>query len=301
MAEPLPHFGTQEVGKVGLAGPDCRHKGSSVGLFAEVSLFQPLSASGVVGVNAHAGIDDGHQPDALRFQVCGELCKVWKTFLVYGEIGIVLHILDVHTDHVQRQVVLLVLACNFPYVLLSLVAPAALCQTECPPGRDVAAADEGTELPADLIFVPAGEEIQIVVWGLGVEREKIVAGITDVVINLAREIHEQAKAGAAVPHQQEIVRTIEGKLVLAVAGFIGVVGDVVPAALVDAAGHFTQTVDGSLLTEGELPAAAIGSQKGDGAAFRGKRQHNALGGKRMPERKTLDHRKDLLFQIELLL
>ena len=56
-----------------------------------------------------------------------------------------------------------------------------------------------------------------------------MAGIADVVIHLAREIHKQAKAGAAVPHQQEIVRTIEGELVLAVAGFIGVVGDVVPA------------------------------------------------------------------------
>ena len=128
-----------------------------------------------------------------------------------------------------------------------------------------------------------------------------MAGITDVVIHLAREIHEQAKAGAAIPHQQEIVRTIEGKLVLAVTGFIGVVGDVVPAALVDAAGHFAQTVDGSLLTEGELPAAVVGSQKGNGAAFCGKRQHNALGGEGMPERKTLDHRKVLLFQIELLL
>ena len=97
------------------------------------------------------------------------------------------------------------------------------------------------------------------------------------------------------------MRTIEGKLVLAVAGFIGVVGDVVPAALVDAAGHFAQTVDGSLLTEGELPAGAIGSQKGNGAAFRRKRQHNALSGERMTERKTLDHRIDLLFQIEWLL
>ena len=95
------------------------------------------------------------------------------------------------------------------------------------------------------------------------------------------------------------MRTIEGKLVLAVAGFIGVVGDVVPAALVDAAGHFAQTVDRSLLTEGEPPAGAIWSQKGDGAAFRRKRQHNALGGEGMSERKTLDHRKVLLFQIEL--
>jgi len=75
----------------------------------------------------------------------------------------------------------------------------------------------------------------------------------------------------------------------------------VPATLVDAAGHFAQTVDRSLLTEGEPPAGAIGSQKGNGAAFRGKRQYNALGGEGMPERKTLDDRKVLLFQIELLL
>ena len=124
MAEPLPHLRAQEVGKVGLAGPDCRHKGGPIGLFAEVSFFQPFGAGGVVGINTHAGIDDGHQPDALRFQV-----------------------------------------------LLGLVAPAALCQTECPPGRDVAAADEGAELLADRILVPAGEEIQIIVGSLGVERE----------------------------------------------------------------------------------------------------------------------------------
>ena len=33
--------------------------------------------------------------------------------------------------------------------------------------------------------------------------------------------------------------------------------EVVPAALVDAAGHFPQTVDRSLLTEGEPPTGAI--------------------------------------------
>ena len=171
MAEPLPHLRAQEVGKVGLAGPDCRHKGGPIGLCAEVSFFQPFGAGGVVGVDTHAGIDDGHQPDALRFQVGGELCKVRKPFLVYGKIGIVLHVVDVHADHIQRQVVLLVLACNLPHVLLSLVAPAALCQTECPLGWDIAAADEGAELLADRILVPAGEEIQIIVRGLGVERE----------------------------------------------------------------------------------------------------------------------------------
>ena len=201
MAEPLPHLRAQEVGKIGLAGPHGSHKGGAVGFGAEGTVCKALGTDGVLRVDAYAGIDDGHQPDALRFQVGGELCKVRKPFLVYGEIGIVLHILDVHTDHIQRQVVLLVLACNLPHVLLGLVAPAALCQTECPLGWDIAAADEGAELLADCILVPAGEEIQIIVGSLGVEREKIVAGITDVVIHLAWEIHEQAKAGAAIPHQ----------------------------------------------------------------------------------------------------
>ena len=302
-AEPLPHLRAQEVRKISLAGPHRRHKGGAVGFGTEGTVCKALGTDGVLRVDAHTRIDDGHQPDARCLQFGAQGGKVREALLVYGKIRVVLHVIDVHADHIQRQIVLFVLAGHLPHVLSGLVAKAALCQTKGPLGRDIAAADELPELAADIVQVVAGDDVKLMIRLFGGKAQGIVFGVADIVTHFAREIDEHTKAftACAAINEQKIVRTIVGKLILAVAGFIGVVGHVVPAALVDAAGHFDQTVDRSLLTEGEPPAAVVGSQKGDGAAFRRKRQHNALGGEGMPERKTLDHRIVLLFQIELLL
>ena len=52
-----------------------------------------------------------HLISGQKYQkVGGELSEVWETVFVYREIGIVLHIINVHADHIQRQAVCLVLA-----------------------------------------------------------------------------------------------------------------------------------------------------------------------------------------------
>ena len=102
-------------------------------------------------------------------------------------------------------------------------------------------------------------------------------------MDFSGEIYKEAKALRSIADQQKIVRTIVGKLVLGVAGLVGVVGDVMPAALVQPAGHFTQAVNDAVLLHLVLPAAGQGGQKRNGILTERERLHDALGGDGVPE------------------
>ena len=290
--EPLPHLRAQKICKVGFAGPHRRHKGGAVLFFAEVALCKALGTDGAFRVDAHARIDDGHQPDALRFHLCTQGGKVREALPVHRKIGVVLHVIDVHADHIQRQIVLFVLAGHLAHILGGLVAKAALCQTKGPLGREIAAADQLPELAADVVQVVAGNEVKLIVRLFRGKAQDGVFGVADIVTHLAREIdeHAEAPAGWAVVDQQKIVRTIVGKLILAVVGFIGVVGDVVPAALVDAAGHLAQTVHDGIRGHPVGPAALFGGEEGHRPGGNGDLLHHALGGQGQAKTETLDHR-----------
>ena len=293
-AEPLPHLRTQEVRKVSLAGPHRRHKGRAVGFGAEVTVCKALGTDGVCRVDAHTRIDDGHQPDALCLQFSAQGGKVREALLVYGEIRVILHIIDVHADHVQRQIVLFVLTGHLPHVLSGFVAKAALCQTKGPLGRDIAAADELPELAADIVRVVAGDDVKLIVRLFGGKAQGIVFGVADIVTHFAREIDEHAKAFTArtAVNEQKIVRTVVGKLILAVAGFIGVVGHVVPAALVDAAGHFAQTVHDGIRSHPVFPAAFLSGEKGHRPGGNGNVLHHTVGGQGSAKTEMLDHKRE---------
>ena len=293
-AEPLPHLRTQEVRKVSLAGPHRRHKGRAVGFGAEVTVCKALGTDGVCRVDAHTCIDDGHQPDALCLQFGAQGGKVREALFVYGKIRVVLHIIDVHADHIQRQIVLFVLTGHLPHILSGFIAKAALCQTKGPLGRDIAAADELPELAADIVQVAAGDDVEGIVRLFGRKAQGVVFGVADIVTHFAREIDEHAKAftARAAVNEQKIVRTIVGKLVFAVAGFIGVVGNVVPAALVDAARHFAQTVHDGIRSHPVFPAAFLSGEKGHRPGGNGNVLHHTVGGQGSAKTEMLDHKRE---------
>ena len=302
LAEPLPHLGAEKIGEIRLAGPDGGDEGSAVSLFAEIAFFQPFPAGRVFGVDPDPGVNDGHQPDALGFEIVRKGLQIRETALVDRKIGEILHIVDVHADHVQRQAVFFVLPGDLPDVGFALVSKPALRQTECPFGRDVASADELPEGLTDGRFALSGQDVEVIIRLVRGKAEDIVVGIADVIPDFAREIDKDTEAIAAdaVSDEQKIVRTIVRKLVLAVVGFVGVVGDVVPAALVDAAGHFAKAVHDGILSQREAPAAAVGSQKRNRAFCSGQRLHDAAGGEGMSKGKTLDQRDPLLCIIGIL-
>ena len=122
----------------------------------------------------------------------------------------------------------------------------------------------------------------------------VVFGVADIVTHFAREIDEHAKAFTArtAVNEQKIVRTIVGKLVFAVAGFIGVVGNVVPAALVDAARHFAQTVHDGIRSHPVFPAAFLCGEKGHRPGGNGNVLHHTVGGQGSAKTEMLDHKRE---------
>ena len=100
-------------------------------------------------------------------------------------------------------------------------------------------ADQLPEFGADGVRAVAGQDVQVVVRLFGAEGQPVVPGVADIVEHLSREIHEHAKDAAArtAVDEQKIVRPIVRKPVFSVVRLVGVVGHIMPAALVDAAGH----------------------------------------------------------------
>ena len=297
VAEPVPHLRAQKIGKAGLAGPYGCHEGSAVCFGAEVTLFQPFGIGGVLRVDANACVDDGYQTDALSLHLGAQGGQIREALLVHREIRVSLHIVDVQADHIQRQIVLAVLAGDSAHILGGFVAPAALGKTKGPFGRDVAVADQLPEFGADGVRAVAGQDVQVVVRLFGAEGQPVVPGVADIVEHLSREIHEHAKDAAArtAVDEQKIVRPIVRKPVFSVVRLVGVVGHIMPAALVDAAGHLAQAVHHGILCQREAPAPVwfCGEVRHCGGG-RLHRQHDALGGQRAAKRKTLDHGKNSL-------
>ena len=158
-------------------------------------------------------------------------------------------------------------------------------------------ADQLPEFGADGVRAVTGQDVQVVVRLFGAEGQPVVPGVADIVEHLSREIHEHAKDAAArtAVDEQKIVRPIVRKPVFSVVRLVGVVGHIMPAALVDAAGHLAQTVHHGILCQREAPAPVwfCGEVRHCGGG-RLHRQHDALGGQRAAKRKTLDHGKNSL-------
>ena len=76
------------------------------------------------------------------------------------------------------------------------------------------------------------------------------------------------------------------------AGFIGVVGHIVPAALVDAARHFAQTVHDSIRSHPVSPAAFFGCEEGHRPGGNWDLLHHTVGGQGSAKTEMLDHKRE---------
>ena len=113
--------------------------------------------------------------------------------------------------------------------------------------------------------------------------------VSHVVFHLAAVIQVYAEPPVPAVHQQEIVRAVEGDLVLGVVGVIGAVAYIPPAALIDAPDGFAQAVDQIGFCQLVLPAAGTAQQIGDWALFQRNLLDNAVGGQRGAESIMQEH------------
>ena len=144
-AEPLARLGLEKVRKVHQARPDCPHKVISLGIFTEITSRLTRLIDRITGLNFDAGINNGYQVDMLFGQFLSQAPQIREARGIHGEIPVVLHIVDIEINTVQRDAVFPMASGHRTDICFGGIAPPALAIAESPLGRDVTAANEGAE------------------------------------------------------------------------------------------------------------------------------------------------------------
>ena len=248
-------------------------------VLAEVIVSHSFLVYIVACFDLHTCVNDGYQPDALCPHILYQLSQIRETLRIYSEILIPLHVVNVQVNAVKWNAGSLILLRHLPHVLLILITPAALTVAKCPEGRNVASADELSELLDNVFFVLTGDDVNCQVIFFCPDLHPIAVGIADVEFHSARIVEECAE-GLPAADENEIVRTVQRTGVLLVVGIVGIPAYILPAPLVDTPDLLTQTIHNVLVLQriGE-GALAVGFKKGQLFSGWGNVRYHCVGGK----------------------
>ena len=164
---------------MGISRPDCRHEVASVFPLAEPTVFHPFFVDVVSVLDLYACVDDRDEADMLVFHFPDKCRKIFE-LIIQGKVFVGIHVINVHIDHIQRNVILAVALCDLFKIFLCLVAPAALTVAECEFRRDIAVADHAAELFYDIVRRVPVDDVQCKVCVRAGDFQRVHAGIADV-------------------------------------------------------------------------------------------------------------------------
>ena len=131
--------------------------------------------------------------DVLIFHFLIKISKIRESFVIQSEILVALHIVDIEVNAVQRDLKFAVFFYHVPDLVLGHIAPAALAVTEGPFGNHEASADELAELVNDILYIGAGNDIDVEVPVGSGDFQFAVTGISDVEGEDSRVIDKNTK------------------------------------------------------------------------------------------------------------
>ena len=179
-----------------ISRPYRRNKITSICSLAEVVICHSLLIHIVAFLYLYTGIDDRDKADIILFQILHILRKIAKV-VIYGEILVAVHIINIHVDHIDRDVVLSVFSRHHLKVLWCLVSPAALSKSKCELWRDITSSDHLPELLCDIIWAVTCYHIEI----------QICAVAENVQLITFRISHVKCDRGWIVKIQSKCLRT----------------------------------------------------------------------------------------------
>ena len=224
---------------MGHSRPNTATEQSALHIGAEAAVLHALLIDPLTGIYLNARIHDGYQTDPPVQQLCGKFLQVWKFFGVYREIPITVHIIDIHADIIQGNAGILVAFHDLTEILFALIAIAALSVAEGPARRQIGRTYRCQELPDCLISCRGLHLINCHILGTG---HPDLSGFP--VIDLKNRSCRRIKKDAESPlfQNQQIVRGIQRRIIIAVICRVCIEADVSAAALIHSTGGLTQTV-----------------------------------------------------------
>ena len=265
-AEPSRCLGTEEIRQTAHARPHADDKVLAVLILAEVAFLMSLVIDAVALFALDGGVDDRDQVDVALLHLLDKALEIREPFAIDSEVLEPLHIVDVEVDHVDRDARLFVLVRDGGDVLAVDIAPAALTVAEAPDRRDVALADQRTELAHDIAQGVGFDDVYFEMQLLGGDRQHIGIGVTNVKGQARRIVDEHAEAIVAVD-DQEIVCAVERAFVLGVERIVAAPALIDPSALVDPADSFAESVDPRIRGHLVGEHAVIKREIGQGSAL----------------------------------
>ena len=158
--EPASRLRVQHIREMRISRPYRRNEITSICSLTEVVICHALLIHIVAFLYLYSGIDDRDQAYIILFQILHILRKIAKV-VIYGEILIAIHIIYIHVDHIDRDVVLSIFSRHRLKVLRCLVSPAALSKSKCKLWRDITPSDHLPELLCDIIWAVTCYHIDI--------------------------------------------------------------------------------------------------------------------------------------------
>ena len=158
--------------------------------------------------------------------------KIIKVF-AQSKIFIGIHVIDIHIDHIQRDMILAIAFCHFSEVFFCLVSPAALTETKSEFRRDIAPAGQMAELLYYIIRRAPGYHIEIKVGVFAGYGQSILSRVPDIKCQAGGIVKKHAE-GLFSPDNDEVVGSIKRELVLGMVRIVRTVADIAVTPLVDA-------------------------------------------------------------------
>ncbi len=232
--EPAARIIVQHIRQVGIPRPYGNGKFTPVLFFAEIAVFHAFLINRIALFHLHARINDGYKPDIPCLHLPHKRPEIREIFRIPCKILVVFHIVNVHINHVQRDMVFAVAICNRPEILRRTVAPPALPVAESKFRRNITPSDEFTELFNNVISICTLYHINRQIRICTGNFHHPAVRISNVEAESAGVIEKQPEACFS-RNCNKVMRTVKRGFVLRMVRVVRAVADIDIATLIDAA------------------------------------------------------------------
>ena len=240
-AKPLSCLWIQHIRKMGPARPYGSYKFFAVFLLTEIPLGFSLFVDIISILNFYPGINNGNQMDVLGFHFIHKCLEVREILFIYCKVFEGFHVVNIHVQHIHRNVIFSVLSHHFTEILCCLIAPAALSETKSKFRRNIASSDDFTELFHNIVGRSSFYDIKVQIRIFTGDIQTVLLCIANVKSQSRRVIHKHTK-GFFPGYDNKIVRAVQRLFVFCVLRVIGTVTYVNKTTLIDASVRLSQPI-----------------------------------------------------------
>ncbi len=141
--------------------PHCACKRRTVCVFTKIIVLNSFLVNAVTLLNFYTSVYNGYKVDILISHLFYKSGEIGKRLRVNCKVFVMIHVVDVKINTVERNMVFPVLMHNFTNFICTAISPSALTIAKCPLGRNIASAYQLAELVHNVFQTVSMNDVQI--------------------------------------------------------------------------------------------------------------------------------------------